>query len=29
MQDKKIANWEGWLLLLFYVFFIGKLFNFF
>lgn len=29
MQDKEIANWEGWLLLLLYVFFIGKSFNFF
>lgn len=28
-QDKEITNWEGWLLLIFYVFFIGKLFNFF
>ena len=28
-QDKKIASWEGWMLLIFYVFFIGKLFNFF
>ena len=29
MQDRKIANWEGWLLLLFYVFFIVKLFGIF
>ena len=27
-QDKEITRWEGWLLLLFYVLFIGKLFNF-
>ncbi len=26
-MDKEITNWEGWLLLIFYVFFIGKLFN--
>lgn len=26
-QDKEITQWEGWLLLLFYVFFIIKLFN--
>jgi cation:H+ antiporter len=26
-QDKEITNWEGLLLLIFYVFFIGKLFN--
>lgn len=25
-QDKEITQWEGWLLLIFYVFFIGKLF---
>ncbi len=29
MQDRKIANWEGWLLLLFYVFFIVRLFGIF
>ena len=28
-QDREITKWEGWLLILFYVFFIGKLFNFF
>jgi len=27
--DKEIANWEGWLLLLLYVFFIGKSYNLF
>lgn len=26
-QDKKITIWEGWLLILFYVFFVGKLMN--
>jgi len=26
-QEKEITKWEGWLLLIFYVFFIGKLFN--
>jgi len=26
-QDKKIAGWEGWMLLIFYIFFIGKVFN--
>ncbi len=26
-QDKEITKWEGWLLLIFYVFFIGKLFG--
>ncbi|MEA3248095.1 MAG: calcium/sodium antiporter [Nanoarchaeota archaeon] len=26
-QDKEITKWEGWLLIIFYVFFIGKLFN--
>ncbi|UCG91411.1 MAG: calcium/sodium antiporter [candidate division WOR-3 bacterium] len=26
-QDKEITLWEGWLLIIFYVFFIGKLFN--
>ncbi|KPK72172.1 conjugal transfer protein TraR [candidate division WOR_3 bacterium SM23_60] len=25
-QDKEITQWEGWLLIIFYVFFIGKLF---
>ncbi|MHA1874834.1 MAG: calcium/sodium antiporter [Promethearchaeota archaeon] len=28
-QDKGITKWEGWLLVIFYVFFIGKLFNLF
>ena len=28
-QDKEVARWEGWLLLIFYVFFIGKLFKLF
>ena len=27
--EKEITNWEGWMLLIFYVFFIGKLFNLF
>ncbi len=27
-QDKEITQWEGWLLLVFYVFFIGYLFNY-
>ena len=26
-QDKQITKWEGWLLILFYVLFIGKLFS--
>jgi cation:H+ antiporter len=26
-QDKEITQWEGWLLLIFYVFFIGRLFK--
>ncbi len=26
-QDKEITKWEGWMLVLFYIFFIGKLFN--
>lgn len=26
-EDNKITKWEGWLLLIFYVFFIAKLFN--
>jgi len=26
-QDKEITKWEGWLLIIFYIFFIGKLFN--
>jgi len=26
-QDKEITQWEGWLLIIFYVFFIVKLFN--
>jgi cation:H+ antiporter len=29
IYDKRIANWEGWVLLSLYVFFIGKSFNFF
>lgn len=28
-QDKEVSQWEGWLLLVFYVFFIGKLFTIF
>lgn len=28
-QDKEITKWEGWLLIIFYVFFIGKIFNLF
>lgn len=28
-QDKQITKWEGWLLIIFYVFFIGKLFSLF
>jgi cation:H+ antiporter len=28
-QDKEVAGWEGWMLLIFYVFFIGKLFGLF
>jgi len=28
-QEKEITKWEGYLLLLFYIFFIGKLFNLF
>lgn len=27
--DKEITQWEGWILIMFYVFFIGKLFNLF
>ena len=27
--EKEVTNWEGWMLLIFYVFFIGKLFNLF
>lgn len=26
-QDKKITKWEGWMLLIFYIFFIIKIFN--
>ena len=26
-QDKEVTKWEGWLLILFYVFFVGKLFE--
>lgn len=29
IYDKKIATWEGWVLVALYVFFIGKSFNFF
>lgn len=29
MQEKTITKWEGYLLLIFYVFFLGKLFNLF
>jgi len=28
-QDKEITRWEGWMLLIFYVFFIGKVFSLF
>lgn len=28
-QDKEITGWEGWMLLIFYIFFIGKLFKLF
>jgi cation:H+ antiporter len=28
-QDRQITKWEGWMLLLFYVVYIGKLFSFF
>ncbi|MFQ5887680.1 MAG: sodium:calcium antiporter [Candidatus Hydrothermarchaeales archaeon] len=28
-QDRQITKWEGWLLLLFYLFFIGKILNLF
>lgn len=28
-QDREITKWEGWLLILFYIFFIGKLFSVF
>lgn len=28
-QDKEITKWEGWLLILFYVFFIGNIFHVF
>ena len=28
-QDKFVSKWEGWLLILFYIFFIGKLFGLF
>lgn len=27
-QQKRITQWEGWLLIIFYIFFIGKLFKF-
>ena len=26
-QQRRVTNWEGWLLLIFYTFFLGKLFN--
>ena len=26
-QDKKITSWEGWMLLIFYIFFIGRMFG--
>jgi cation:H+ antiporter len=25
--DKEITHWEGWLLVIFYIFFLGKLFG--
>ncbi|MAG15694.1 conjugal transfer protein TraR [Candidatus Woesearchaeota archaeon] len=28
-QDREITQWEGWMLVIFYVFFIGKVFSFF
>ena len=28
-QDREISRWEGWVLLLFYIFFIGKIFSLF
>ncbi len=28
-QDRKMSRWEGWFLILFYILFIGKLFNLF
>ncbi len=28
-QDKQITRWEGWMLIVFYVFYLGKLFNLF
>jgi len=28
-QDKEITKWEGWMFIIFYIFFIGKLFNLF
>jgi len=28
-QDREITRWEGWLLLLFYALFLGKLFDLF
>ena len=27
-QQKRITRWEGWMLLIFYLFFLGKIFNF-
>ena len=29
VQDDEITKWEGWLLVIFYVFFLGKMFNLF
>ncbi len=26
-QQKQITQWEGWLLIIFYLFFLGKIFN--
>ncbi|MGI9492252.1 MAG: sodium:calcium antiporter, partial [Geminicoccaceae bacterium] len=28
IMEQELTNWEGWLLLLFYVFFLGSLFGF-
>lgn len=28
-QDKEITDWEGWMLILFYIFFVGKMFLWF
>ncbi len=27
-QDKQITQWEGWMLIIFYIFFLGKVFSF-